>query len=153
MYCWVTTHVIFKMDSKAYITGNSSRNPTCLCTAGSLAVLNAQTLSQHSASVTHASHVGFKTVLWFIITRSSIWVNNPNVSALRHSLALLHACICTATVIICDLCMDYMQSTCGQKDYLDPDWTARFLPAPFLFRHLRLSGTALQDPIVLLRQQ
>ena len=46
-----------------------------------------------SASDMHASHAGFKTILWCIITRNSIWVN-PTMSALRHPLASLHAGIC-----------------------------------------------------------
>ncbi len=64
--------------------------PHACALQGSLAVLHAQQLSQ-SASDMHASHAGFKTIFRCIITRSSIWVNNTDMSALQLSLALLHA--------------------------------------------------------------
>jgi len=62
--------------------------PHACALQGSLAVLHAQQLSQ-SASDMHASHAGFRTILWcIIITRSSIWVNNTDMSARQLSLAL-----------------------------------------------------------------
>ena len=77
---------------------------------------------EHCTMTVRVLSLQLQVVMYYHMQQHWFRVNNPNMSAVRHSFALLHACICTATESICDLCMHYMQSTLGQN--LDPDWTA-----------------------------
>ena len=110
---------------KAYITGNSTPNPTCLCTA------RITCCAECIDTVT----IGFwyACITYRVQNHLVVYHHTQQHLGEQHkyewSATFTCSAACTATVtIIYDLCIHHMQSTLGQK--LDPDWTARFLSAP-----------------------
>ncbi len=126
LYCWVNTqcHVqngfksmhYRKQHSKSHTPVHCKDHLLCCmhsnCHNRLLICMHHMQGSEPSCGVSSSHAAAFGSI-------TQIWVHG--------NFHLLSACTATVT-INCDPCMHHVQSTLGQKH--DPEWTARFPPAP-----------------------